>query len=430
MDDATPCILEVSPTANEPAFRTISSALARTSPGDTIYVRPGRYTQAAGESFPLFIPPGVSLVGAEQTQCCIDGRGAMAVSTRPIQSSQSLVLLGDRSSISGFTITGSGGHGVAAQPLASTKISDTCIENNGQHGLFVPGPTQTIVRNNWIRCNGTKRTLPSVPRCLPNVARQGHNILFVTTARAANQIYVVDNILQNAFADGVAIYADFDETNPVTSEVYIAGNQIEENERFGILVAGSFGPSDNRASVELRDNILRANQSGAIDIEASLALIDRVVRRTHVTAKVIGNRCEQSPNGIFLSGGFGPAVENVLEVSIACNQIDKIDNYAIRAIAGVGFEGGAACDNQLRLSLGHNKIGYAGRAPILLQGAVARGNGEVKGNRLQARIFPNEVSQFNSQQPVSIDDGLPGGNVVSLLESALPYCRQEGMIPL
>src|SRR5512145_3163030 len=46
-------------------YRTITRALASAGLGDTVTVAPGTYDSALGESFPIVIPPGVTLIGDE-----------------------------------------------------------------------------------------------------------------------------------------------------------------------------------------------------------------------------------------------------------------------------------------------------------------------------------------------------------------------------
>ncbi|NEQ99990.1 MAG: DUF1565 domain-containing protein, partial [Cyanothece sp. SIO2G6] len=407
MEKITPRIIEVSQTKAGSQFSCITDALMATSPNDTVYVHPGTYTPTTGERFPLFVPPAVSLIGSGRDHCCIDGQGKMAVSTRPIQTAQSLVLLSDQSSLSEFTITRSGGHGVAAVPLASTGIYNTCIEQNGQHGVFIASPQQAIVRNNLIRNNGTKQTIPTVPRQLLGVARQGHNILVSATAQSANQVIILDNVLQNAFADGIGVYADFDELHQIKITAHIIGNQIESNQRFGVIIAGSFGTNGNQVQVEIQNNRFQSNAVGAIEVDTSLALVNRQVHQSCVSARIIHNTIEHSTNGIFLSGGFGPASDNRLAVLVVGNRLIDIEHYAIRAIAGIGFSQCAVCNNQLQLVLGNNEIKQVGKIPILLQGAVAQTDETATSNTLWANIGYNQVSQFNEPTPVVINNGLP-----------------------
>ncbi len=52
-------------------FRTITEALTQASHGMTVLVKPGTYSDAADESFPMNVPAGVSLVGEDWETCII-----------------------------------------------------------------------------------------------------------------------------------------------------------------------------------------------------------------------------------------------------------------------------------------------------------------------------------------------------------------------
>jgi hypothetical protein len=58
-------------TAGEP-FRTITHACTQATSGQSIYVFPGTYSTAIGESFPIIVPPGVTVFGDETNK----GNGA------------------------------------------------------------------------------------------------------------------------------------------------------------------------------------------------------------------------------------------------------------------------------------------------------------------------------------------------------------------
>jgi hypothetical protein len=52
-------------------LRTITKALTQADSGMTVLVKPGTYSDAAGESFPMYIPRGVALVGQDWETCII-----------------------------------------------------------------------------------------------------------------------------------------------------------------------------------------------------------------------------------------------------------------------------------------------------------------------------------------------------------------------
>ena len=96
MPHVVPGLVYVSATDPTAIYASISTALRHAAAGDTVLVGPGRYTPSQTEEhFPLYVPPGVTLIGAGQEESIIDGEGAMHLSFRPVQAGQSLVLLGD-----------------------------------------------------------------------------------------------------------------------------------------------------------------------------------------------------------------------------------------------------------------------------------------------------------------------------------------------
>src|SRR5215813_5022901 len=131
-----PRLLYVSTSDRTTAFGSISAALQRAVSGDTVLVGSGRYSPSqTGERFPLYVPPGVTLAGMGQNDSCIDGEGAMNISFRPVREGESLVLLGDGSVLSGFSVVNGGGNGVSNQPGARVLITRNMLRGHGQHGV-------------------------------------------------------------------------------------------------------------------------------------------------------------------------------------------------------------------------------------------------------------------------------------------------------
>ena len=96
MPHLMPHLLYVSATDSTAACVTISAALRQAAAGDTVLVGRGRYAPSTtGEQFPLYVPPGVTLTGEGQGVSVIDGEGVTELSFRPVQAGQSLILLGD-----------------------------------------------------------------------------------------------------------------------------------------------------------------------------------------------------------------------------------------------------------------------------------------------------------------------------------------------
>ena len=170
-----PHLLYVSATDATAAYSSITTALRHANAGDTVVVGAGRYSPShTQEQFPLYVPPGVSLLGTGQATCIIDGEGATALSFRPVLEAQSLILLGDHTTLSDFTVANSGGNGIGNQPGARVHIVRNTIQAHGQHGIIVSGPEEAIVKDNTFLDNGTLQYRPETPR--PAAGRQGHHI--------------------------------------------------------------------------------------------------------------------------------------------------------------------------------------------------------------------------------------------------------------
>lgn len=140
MTDLNPRVLRV-PTPG--IYETISKAAEEASEGDQIIVAPRTYS--VGEKFPIYIPPRCQLVGSGMDGCIIDGsctkeqREKMGNTQRPLNPYQSLVLLGDNATISGFTIRNSCGHGLASEQGARVLITGNKIQENFHHGILIFG---------------------------------------------------------------------------------------------------------------------------------------------------------------------------------------------------------------------------------------------------------------------------------------------------
>jgi len=119
MTELSPHVLYVSQSDSKAKFQSIFEAVKNASEGDQIIVGPGIYShKTTNETFPLYVPPFCQLIGSGSDTCKIDGGGALQVASRPLDPYQGLVLLGDQTSLSGFTISNSGGNAVSnEQPL-------------------------------------------------------------------------------------------------------------------------------------------------------------------------------------------------------------------------------------------------------------------------------------------------------------------------
>lgn len=427
MSHPMPRLLYVSATETTAPWSSISAALRQASSGDTVLVGPGRYAPSlTGEHFPLYVPPGVTLAGEGQGVSIIDGEGAMDVSFRPVQESQSLVLLGNGTTLRDFTVRNSGGNGVSHQVGAQVLIMRNDIEQHGQHGLLVSGPQEAVIIDNRFLENGTKQFRPATPR--PAAGRQGHHIFVQGKSGAANSVLIVDNTMRRAFADGLALVVFFDEADGVTMRVQVINNTIEQNERRGLTICGSFGPSHNRVIIDVRHNVIRDNAGPAIAAQAARPLVSQLIRDSYLRLRIADNECHGNHDGVVLFGGFGPAEDNLLDGTIVNNLITGTTRHAVRLIGGVGFGGYAARRNCVRAIIGRNSMEATGEVPMFIQGGTAEGQEVATDNTVLAQLLANDLPIRGDKSLLLLDEGLPG-NTIQLEEPIPPYTRAAHPMP-
>ncbi|MCD6344085.1 MAG: DUF1565 domain-containing protein, partial [Anaerolineae bacterium] len=138
-------------------WRTITWALSQASgPGDTLHAQPGVYDTTLGESFPIQLSGGVSLIGADRDTTTISGVAGSAV----VQISNS-----------------------STDILSDTVLSDITLQNGG-YGLYISasyrrtiGPTISNVRacynthGVYIRSSGDWDYTPKYTTANPSLTR-------------------------------------------------------------------------------------------------------------------------------------------------------------------------------------------------------------------------------------------------------------------
>jgi hypothetical protein len=427
MPHVVPRLIYVSATDPTAAYASISTALRHAAAGDTVLVGPGRYAPSQTEEhFPLYVPPGVTLLGAGQEDSIIDGEGAMELSFRPVQAGQSLVLLGDGSAVSDLTIMGSGGNGLGTQPGARVCIMRNTIRQHGQHGIIVSGPQEAVITDNRFLDNGTRQFRPETPR--PAAGRQGHHIFVQGQGGAANRVIIADNTMQGAFADAMALVVFFDEPDAVGMHVSVLRNQIAQSQRRGLTIAGSFGPSHTRVTVDIQHNVIRDSAAQAIAAQAARPLALQLLRQCVLNVQIIGNECVQNGGGIALFGGFGPAEDNLLTSTIVGNRLTGIQGHALRLIGGIGFGGYGAYRNRVQAIISRNHVEDVRHTPMFLQGGSAEGQEEATGNAVFAQLRDNTWPTSAAPPPLLLNDGLPGNTVV-LADPAPAHARVADVMP-
>ncbi|MCY4388709.1 MAG: right-handed parallel beta-helix repeat-containing protein [Desulfurellaceae bacterium] len=411
----------VSPHSARADARSLSEALQQAQPGDVVLVEPGRYSPSlTGERLPLTLPPGVHVQGAARQECIIDGEGHFSPSFQPIRPEQSVVVLKDGTSLSGVTVTQGGGHGIGVPPSASVTVRSCTISNHGDHGIFLCGVTAALITDCDFSDNGLERFEPSLPR--GTGARQGHHVFAEARAGQRNQLSITGNIMRRCFADGLAFICFFPEPDGVSFDATVLRNTIEDCERGGLLFSCSFGPSSNRQSLTVADNILRGNKQFGINILTAIPLADKVPQQGQLTALLAGNTIANSPVGIAVHGALGEAQHNTCRVVIDRNEIADWKAHAIRLVGGSGLDNVETTANQVVAALSRNV--FNGQSPaVVIQGASGTTHSHTSQNRVTARVLANDLDSAGDQ-PILVSDGRPD-NHAEVQAAGDPYTRKD-----
>jgi hypothetical protein len=423
MPDLSPRVLYVS--ASDPnAYKTISDAAQNASEGDQIIVAPGTY--ATKESFPIYIPPRCQLLGAGPDKCKIDGGGAKEIADRPLNPFQSLVLLGDEITLSGFTVCNSGGNGVSNEQGARMLITDNILLDNGQHGLLVFGTNGAIVQNNRFINNGTKKREYKGPR--PISAKQGHHIYVEGRSGTANDVTIIGNIMDKVWADAIANDV-FDQPEGVSMRMRIIENSISGCGRNGLSIASSYGPSNSSVFVEIRNNRIFQCEVAAIDALAALPIVNRTVYNAKLSINIVQNEIDGCKYGINAFAAFGAAVNSQLHCNIIENSIVNATRYGVTVMGGASIENWPVEHSRLHAVITNNKFSKIAKAPIFIQGGGAVPPQKdpvnpkmVKDNIVFAHVTGNQVS--TAEDIIIVNNGFDT-NYVNILDSSQPHAKKS-----
>lgn len=120
-------------------FKTITKAAGVATAGQTINVKPGSYNGNLGESFPINVPAGVTLVGDEANRGAVAGGPSTTVG--------GTVSVGAGAKVAGFVITSTVGVGLSMTAAGATARNNTLTGNTGSYPLFVNAPSSTVLLN-------------------------------------------------------------------------------------------------------------------------------------------------------------------------------------------------------------------------------------------------------------------------------------------
>ena len=416
-------ILTVSSTDSSAQYSSITAASEDASEGDQIIVGDGIYSnKTTGEKFPIYVPPCCQLVGSGADTCKIDGEGQLEISVRPVNPYQSLVLLGNKTVLNGFTISNSGANAVSNEQDAKILLLNNILRDNGQHGLLIFGTSNAVVQKNKLINNGTKKQNYKPPRSQV-AGRQGHQIFIESRSDTENNVTISGNKMDKTYADGIAIDI-FDQPDNITMHVKVIDNIISNCGRNGFSMAGSYGPSNSKVHIEIRNNQILKTAGNAIDAQAAFALIFRTISNIKMKIDVIQNEIKECVNAINVLGAFSPAKDSKMECNIIGNAVSQAKEFGIRCIGGVGMDSWSVQNIKFHATIANNIISETGPIPIFAQGGISAGNEVVKNNTLFLHILGNTIKDNGK---IIINDGIET-NSVQVLEGSQELERRKGII--
>ena len=254
-------------------FKTIARALQQIKSGTKIQLVPGTYSAATGETFPIVIPSGVTVLGNESNKG------------------------------NGIQITGGG---LFASPTFANQMVTFKLENNAQlRGVTVTNP-ETRGTGAWI-----ESTAPTIAHCtFVNCKREG-----VFATGTANPV-VNDNVFFQNAANGISIVRE------AKGEFR---RNVCQNTGFGLAIG------DNAAPL-ITDSRLFENRSGIVLSKAARPVLrGNTIERNTETGLVSLERSvpnlgsSQDPGGnIFRDNGefdFQNATNPPITIASAGNQL-------------------------------------------------------------------------------------------------------------
>ena len=208
-------------------YKTITFALSQAQANTVIQLAPCNYSKDTGESFPLILKPGVTLIGNESAK----GQGTIITgggfyTSRTFARQDITILAENNTTIAGLTVTNANQRGTAVWVESSNPtIKNNTFTNSVREGVFVTGTGNPKIENNIFFKNG------------------GNGVSLARSAQG--------EIRNNTFEDtgfGLAIGGN--------STPLVEGNQIIQNQD-GLVISESAKPI-------LRQNVIQNNKRDGI----------------------------------------------------------------------------------------------------------------------------------------------------------------------
>ena len=248
-------------------WKTITYALGQISGPTTLYVSAGTYNTALGETFPIVVKTGVSLVGEGIDVSIID-----ANSTNIVLRCNGIVDATTR--VEGFTIKGG-------------KVSTTT--SSGGAGIFISAGSALTITNNKITGN-------------TNYSFGLGGGIYVKSSTPSILNNVITGNSPGVFGQGAGIYVS--DASPL-----IKGNRIESNTGYGcgVYVDGA------SSSPRILNNIIAKNMEGGIECVGSskARIINNTISDNTLDAIIISYASPDSiiNNIVSFNSGYGISEE-------------------------------------------------------------------------------------------------------------------------
>ena len=258
-------------------FKTITAVLQAAVPGTVIQVQPGKYDEANGEVFPLFVRSGVTLQGDVNSRgkdTLIQGGGRFL---SPTVAGQLVGIVAQKgTTIQGFTISNpqKRGYGIWAEGTDPTIHRNT-LTGSGNDGIMLTGTAAGKITDNFFyknRSDGITLLRTASPLIQGNVFEDTG---FALNIDEKSSPVVKDNVVVNN-ADGMVILGKSTPT--------LRGNHIERNRRSGIAIVG-----------EAQPNLGTAAERGANYFQGNLKSDINNATRPQILIAAMGNEYTVKP---------------------------------------------------------------------------------------------------------------------------------------
>ena len=226
-------------------FKTLTQALEKASSGTVVQLEAGTYS--SGESFPLTIAPGVTLVGIGGT-ATIQGGGALA--TEDFGQQVVALQLQDGAQIRNVTVTNPQSKGIGVWLEQGSALVTRChVKNCGRDGVFVTSDALPVLLANEFSVNQASG--------LFMVRRSKGEVRQNRFARTGYGIAISDQsaplLIDNEIVDNKAGVVLSRSVKPVLRQ-----NQVLRNQTSGLWVQDTaqpdVGQSQDLGGNEFRDN--------------------------------------------------------------------------------------------------------------------------------------------------------------------------------